>query len=176
MSATTDDAPRSIAPARGLAAVLDWAGDADATVTPFGGEILFVESSRMKGRKELILTGSLGDVMKESAQAALSYVRSRARDLSVEESFLEKHDIHVHIPAGAIPGTQHLLVKIYPGIFSQVVEGLEVLGRVERLDNDALRGFPVQRLRRLAPQLLAREVPPRGVFGVLGHERISLKG
>jgi ATP-dependent Lon protease len=71
--------------------------------TPVGGDIIFVEATRMQGKGNLVLTGQLGDVMKESAQAALSYVRSHARDLGVEESFLEKHDIHVHIPAGAIP-------------------------------------------------------------------------
>jgi ATP-dependent Lon protease len=71
--------------------------------TPVGGDIIFVEATRMPGKGNLVLTGQLGDVMKESAQAALSYVRSHARDLGVEETFLEKHDIHVHIPAGAIP-------------------------------------------------------------------------
>jgi ATP-dependent Lon protease len=71
--------------------------------TPVGGDIIFVEATRMPGKGNLVLTGQLGDVMKESAQAALSYVRSRARDLSVEENFLERHDVHVHIPAGAIP-------------------------------------------------------------------------
>jgi ATP-dependent Lon protease len=71
--------------------------------TPVGGDIIFVEATRMPGKGNLVLTGQLGDVMKESAQAALSYVRTHARDLGVEEGFLEKHDIHVHIPAGAIP-------------------------------------------------------------------------
>ena len=71
--------------------------------TPVGGDIIFVEASRMPGKGNLVLTGQLGDVMKESAQAALSYVRSRTKELDVEESFLEKHDIHIHIPAGGIP-------------------------------------------------------------------------
>jgi ATP-dependent Lon protease len=68
-----------------------------------GGDIIFVEATRMPGKGNLVLTGQLGDVMKKSAQAALSYVRSHARNLDVDESFLEKHDVHVHIPAGAIP-------------------------------------------------------------------------
>lgn len=71
--------------------------------TPVGGDIIFVEATRMPGKGNLVLTGQLGDVMKESAQAALSYVRSRARHLNVDENFLEKQDIHIHIPSGAIP-------------------------------------------------------------------------
>jgi len=73
------------------------------TWTPVGGEIIFVEATLMKGGKGLLLTGQLGDVMKESAQAALSYVRSRAKDLDIPEDFFERHDIHIHVPAGAIP-------------------------------------------------------------------------
>jgi ATP-dependent Lon protease len=71
--------------------------------TPNGGDILFIESTRMNGQKGLTLTGSLGDVMKESAQAALSYVRSRADRLGITPDFFEKSDIHVHVPAGSIP-------------------------------------------------------------------------
>ena len=71
--------------------------------TPNGGDILFIESTRMAGTKQLTLTGSLGDVMKESAQAALSYVRSHAETLGVATDFFEKSDIHVHVPAGGIP-------------------------------------------------------------------------
>ena len=71
--------------------------------TPAGGEILFVEATRMKGKKTLILTGQLGDVMQESAQAALSYVRSRAKELGIPEDFYETSDIHLHVPAGATP-------------------------------------------------------------------------
>jgi ATP-dependent Lon protease len=71
--------------------------------TPVGGDILFVEASRIPGSGHLILTGQLGDVMKESAQAALSLVKSRTRQLRIGESLFEKSDIHVHVPAGAIP-------------------------------------------------------------------------
>ena len=71
--------------------------------TASGGDILFIESTRMKGQKGLTLTGSLGDVMKESAQAALSYIRSHADSLGISPDFYDSSDIHVHVPAGAIP-------------------------------------------------------------------------
>jgi ATP-dependent Lon protease len=71
--------------------------------TPVGGDIIFVEATKMRGKKSLTLTGSLGDVMKESAQAALSYIRSNAQALNVPEDFFEDNDIHLHVPAGAIP-------------------------------------------------------------------------
>jgi ATP-dependent Lon protease len=71
--------------------------------TPAGGDILLIEATRMKGARTLTLTGQLGDVMKESAQAALSWVRSHATELGISSSFWETADIHVHIPAGAIP-------------------------------------------------------------------------
>ena len=71
--------------------------------TPVGGDILFVEATRMPGRRTLTLTGQLGDVMKESAQAALAWVRSHASELGVPADFWEHSDIHVHVPAGAIP-------------------------------------------------------------------------
>jgi ATP-dependent Lon protease len=71
--------------------------------TPNGGDILFVESTRMAGKKSLTLTGHLGEVMKESAQAALSYIRSRADRLGIAPEFFENSDLHIHVPAGAIP-------------------------------------------------------------------------
>jgi ATP-dependent Lon protease len=71
--------------------------------TPVGGDILFIEASRTPGAGKLILTGQLGEVMKESAQAALSLVKSRADSLGIDAGIFEKSDIHVHVPAGAIP-------------------------------------------------------------------------
>jgi ATP-dependent Lon protease len=71
--------------------------------TPVGGEVLFVEATVMKGKGGLTLTGQLGDVMKESVQAALSYIRARAVELQLAEDFYSTLDIHVHVPAGAIP-------------------------------------------------------------------------
>ncbi|MFO8049358.1 MAG: endopeptidase La, partial [Desulfosudaceae bacterium] len=79
----------------GLATALAW--------TESGGEIIFIEATKMKGRSNLMMTGSLGEVMKESAQAALSYIRSNARRLRIDENFFDEQDVHVHIPAGAIP-------------------------------------------------------------------------
>jgi len=64
---------------------------------------LFIEATQMHGRGSLILTGSLGDVMRESAQAALSYLRSRSQTLGIDPKNFEKTDIHIHVPAGAIP-------------------------------------------------------------------------
>jgi len=71
--------------------------------TPTGGDIIFVEATKMRGDKGLTLTGQLGDVMKESAQAALSFVRSKAKELGIKEDFYDKADLHIHVPAGGIP-------------------------------------------------------------------------
>ncbi|MCK4837261.1 MAG: endopeptidase La [Desulfobulbaceae bacterium] len=79
----------------GLATGLAW--------TEVGGEILYIEVSVLKGKGSLLMTGQLGDVMKESAQAALTYCRSRAKKLKLADSYFEEIDIHIHVPAGAIP-------------------------------------------------------------------------
>ncbi len=79
----------------GLATGLAW--------TVAGGDVLFIEATTMEGPGKLILTGQLGDVMKESAQAALSYARAHAAELGIREGYFEKRDIHVHVPEGAIP-------------------------------------------------------------------------
>jgi len=88
-----ETAEKSLEP--GVATGLAW--------TPTGGDILFIEATRMPGKGRLLLTGSLGDVMKESAQAALSYIRSHSGMLGLEGELFEKSDFHVHVPAGAIP-------------------------------------------------------------------------
>jgi ATP-dependent Lon protease len=79
----------------GLATGLAW--------TPTGGDIIFIEAARMPGKGGLTLTGQLGDVMKESATAALTYVRAHASQLNIDANFLDGSDIHIHVPAGAIP-------------------------------------------------------------------------
>ncbi|MDD1642917.1 MAG: endopeptidase La [Methylococcaceae bacterium] len=89
----SDVAMRTSVP--GVATGLAW--------TPVGGDILFIEATRVPGNGKLILTGQLGEVMKESAQAALSLVKSRAHELGLNHEIFEKNDIHVHVPAGAIP-------------------------------------------------------------------------
>jgi len=71
--------------------------------TPYGGEILFIEAVAMKGSKGLTLTGQLGDVMKESARTALSFIRANAKKLNMDETFFNNHDIHIHVPEGSIP-------------------------------------------------------------------------
>jgi ATP-dependent Lon protease len=71
--------------------------------TPVGGDIVFVEATAVEGHKELKITGQLGDVMRESAEAALTYVRSRAKDLGIDPKFFDTHAIHIHVPAGAVP-------------------------------------------------------------------------
>ncbi|HEX9698506.1 MAG TPA: endopeptidase La [Acidobacteriota bacterium] len=89
----SDVAERTARP--GVAIGLAW--------TPYGGDILFVEATKMPGKGELTLTGQLGDVMKESVQAALSYLRSHADDLGIGAKEFERSDLHVHVPAGAVP-------------------------------------------------------------------------
>ena len=71
--------------------------------TSVGGDILFVEALAVRGKGGLRLTGQLGDVMKESAQAAMSYARAHAAELEIPSDFFETHDVHVHVPEGAIP-------------------------------------------------------------------------
>jgi ATP-dependent Lon protease len=71
--------------------------------TPVGGDIMFIETTAMPGSGKLVLTGQLGDVMKESAQAAVSFLRSRSGELGLQDDYFSKHDLHIHVPAGATP-------------------------------------------------------------------------
>jgi ATP-dependent Lon protease len=83
---------------------IDRAGVATGLVwTPAGGDIVFVEASVVPGKKDLRITGQLGEVMRESVEAALSHIRTRSSQLSIPASFFDKHDIHVHVPGGAVP-------------------------------------------------------------------------
>ncbi len=89
----SDLAERTSVP--GVATGLAW--------TPVGGDILFIETSKMPGKGHIEITGQLGDVMKESARAALTYVRSNAQALGIDPAFLENRDVHIHVPAGGVP-------------------------------------------------------------------------
>jgi ATP-dependent Lon protease len=104
---TLDRVPDFLGPQKYLPEVAERTAEAGVATglawTPVGGDILFIEATKMNGKGNMVLTGQLGDVMKESAQAALSFIRSRAKWLGLEENFLEKSDLHLHIPAGAIP-------------------------------------------------------------------------
>ena len=88
----------------GMAEEKDEVGVATGLVwTEVGGDVIFIEATTMKGKGNLTLTGQLGDVMRESVQAAYSYVRSKARDLGIDEGMFSDSDIHIHFPAGSIP-------------------------------------------------------------------------
>ncbi|MCA9944804.1 MAG: endopeptidase La [Anaerolineales bacterium] len=104
---TTDQLPSLLGPVRYLAETAQrtrLAGVATGLAwTNAGGHILFIEAAKMPGNKGLTITGHIGDVMQESAQAALTYVRAKADSLGIPQNFFEQHDIHIHIPAGATP-------------------------------------------------------------------------
>ena len=108
--------------------------------TATGGEILFVEVTKMKGKGNLSLTGSLGDVMKESAQAALSYARSRGEDFSIPASLFSDHDFHIHIPEGAIPKDGPSAGVTIATALMSVCTNLKVKGDVAMTGEITLRG------------------------------------
>jgi ATP-dependent Lon protease len=109
--------------------------------TPSGGEILFVEATRTPGKGSLILTGQLGEVMKESAQAAISLVKARARELGLDQGLFEKSDIHIHVPAGAIPKDGPSAgVALYVALVSLLV-GRTVRSNVAMTGEISLRGL-----------------------------------
>jgi len=112
--------------------------------TPAGGEIIFVEATKMPGKGNLILTGHLGEVMKESAEAALSAIRSRSRELDLAEDFFLKQDIHIHVPAAAIPKDGPSAgITMYTALFS-LVTGRPVQSEVGMTGEITLRGQVLQ--------------------------------
>jgi ATP-dependent Lon protease len=121
---------------RGIAIGLGW--------TPVGGEILFIEATRMPGRGKLILTGSLGEVMKESAQTALSYLRSQAKHLHIDLSDYDQYDIHIHVPAGATP-------KDGPSAGTAIVAALASLFTQRRLRSDVAMTGEISLRGRILP-------------------------
>ncbi len=109
--------------------------------TPVGGDVLFVEATRMQGKGGLILTGQLGDVMKESAQAALSLVKSRAARLDIDPGIFERSDIHIHVPSGAIPKDGPSAgVTMYSALVS-LLTNRTVRGEVAMTGEISLRGL-----------------------------------
>jgi ATP-dependent Lon protease len=108
--------------------------------TPAGGDILFIESTRMPGKGELVLTGQLGDVMKESVRAALSYIRSHTDEFGIDESFMKGHDVHIHVPAGAIPKDGPSAgITMYASLLS-LLTGVRVQSDVAMTGEITLRG------------------------------------
>ena len=108
--------------------------------TPNGGDILFIESTRMGGKKGLTLTGHLGEVMKESAQTALSYVRSRAERLGIDPDFFESCDLHIHVPAGAVPKDGPSAGVTIATSLSSLLTGRPVRSNVAMTGEITLRG------------------------------------
>jgi ATP-dependent Lon protease len=104
---TADDVPDYLGPTKFYSEIAERQEEIGVvtgmSATAYGGEILFIEAASMAGEGKLLLTGQLGDVMQESAQAALSYVKSQSEALHFDPDFFQKHDIHVHVPAGASP-------------------------------------------------------------------------
>jgi len=152
--------------------------------TPFGGDILFVEATKMAGDGKLILTGQLGDVMKESAQAALSLVKSRAETLGIDPDNFKKNDLHIHIPAGAIPKDGPSAgVTLFVALVS-LLTGRRISKDVAMTGEISLRGLvlPVGGIKEkmlaakragiscvLLPELNRRdleEIPPAGREGI----------
>ena len=119
-------------PAVGVATGLAW--------TETGGEILTTEATRMAGRGRITLTGQLGEVMQESAQAALSYIRTRADDFSIDPHFYRKYDIHVHVPEGAIPKDGPSAGITIATALASLMTGAAVRGDVAMTGEITLRG------------------------------------
>ena len=112
--------------------------------TPVGGDILFIEATRMPGQGKLLLTGSLGEVMKESAQTALSYLRSQAKLLKIDLKDYDKYDIHIHVPAGATP-------KDGPSAGAPIVAALASLFLQRRIQSDVAMTGEISLRGRIMP-------------------------
>ena len=108
--------------------------------TPVGGVILFVEATSMPGGKSLLLTGKLGDVMKESAQAAFSYIRSHAKELELDPKFFQEHDVHIHIPEGATPKDGPSAGVTLATAIVSLIKGLPVKHDIAMTGEITLRG------------------------------------
>jgi ATP-dependent Lon protease len=132
------------APKVGIVTGLAW--------TSSGGDVLFVEALKMPGKGDLLLTGQLGDVMKESAKAALSYIRSRGDDLGIESDIFQKQDIHIHFPEGAIPKDGPSAGLAMATALLSVLKGIQVKNTIAMTGEIDLRGdaLPVGGLKEKA--------------------------
>jgi len=136
--------------------------------TSTGGDILFVEATKMPGKGNLILTGHLGEVMKESAEAALSAIRSRSREMGLPEDYYLKQDIHIHVPAGAIPKDGPSAgITMYTALYS-LVTGRPVQSEIAMTGEITLRGQVLQVGGIKEKALAAKRA---GLKGVLLPER-----
>jgi ATP-dependent Lon protease len=120
--------------------------------TPVGGDILFIEATRMPGSGKLLLTGSLGDVMKESAQTALTYLRSQAKTLKMDLADFDKHDLHIHVPAGATPKDGPSAGVAIVAALASLMTGRRVRSDVAMTGEISLRGrvLPIGGLKEKA--------------------------
>ncbi|RMF83016.1 MAG: endopeptidase La [Nitrospirae bacterium] len=129
--------------------------------TPVGGELLFIEATKVKGKGGLILTGQLGEVMKESAQAALTFVKSRARELGITAKQFADHDIHIHFPAGAIPKDGPSAGIAVAVAIASVFTGRPIRHRIAMTGEISLRGrvLPIGGLKEKALAALRAGIP-----------------
>jgi ATP-dependent Lon protease len=136
--------------------------------TPAGGDVLFIEAAAYPGEGKLTITGQLGEVMRESAQAALSWVRSHADRLALPEDWFARHDVHLHVPAGAIPKDGPSAGITMATAIASLVRGLPISNEVGMTGEITLTGqvLPIGGVREkvLAAQRagLKRVILPRG--------------
>ncbi len=126
-----------------------------------GGELLFIEATQVKGKGGLTLTGQLGDVMKESAQAAFTFVKSRAKELSIPAKRIAENDIHIHFPAGAIPKDGPSAGIAIACAIASVLTGAKIHHRIAMTGEISLRGrvLPIGGLKEKALAALRADLP-----------------